>query len=179
MKKKIKIQVYFTEEEPEDYTPFSMVFGWVWKAYDAGEINPDKLLLFNFLHRKVNPYNGIGFTSYTELCVQFKRKTSEQNINTINKMMMELRDVHKFIWFPSHSGSREFPYVIAKFKPAQLDKKDKNYKDKWVDIDPNFQSKEQSESRGDTRVSAQPPPEPMPRQPMPNQRLERSNDSGF
>src|SRR3990167_7180356 len=113
MSMKNKIPIYTTSTEPEDVTPFSMVFGSVWKAYDAGELNTDKLLLFIFLYRKVNPYNGIGHISYTELCVQFKRKTSKQNINAINKLMMELRDEHQLIWFTPHSGSREFPYVIA------------------------------------------------------------------
>ncbi|HEY4505757.1 MAG TPA: hypothetical protein VJG67_03635 [Candidatus Paceibacterota bacterium] len=176
MKKKMKIPIHTTLTEPEDYTPFSMVFGSVWKAYDAGELNPDKLLLFNFLYRKVNPYNGIGLISYTELCVQFRRRTSKQNINAINKLMMELRDIHQLIWFPPHSGSREFPYVIAKFKFAPLDKK---RDDKWIDIDPYFQSKDRSVSRAFERAVPKSSPEPMPRHQPPEQRLERSNDGGF
>lgn len=176
MKKKMKIPIHTTLKEPDDYTPFSMVFGSVWRAYDAGELNPDKLLIFIILYRKVNPYKGIGLISYTEVCVQLKQKTSKQNINVINKLMMELRDEHQLVWFPPHSGSREFPYVIAKFKLAPLDKKDN---DKWIDIDPYFQNKAQSESRAYERPIPKPSPEPMPRHSPPEQRLERSNSEGI
>jgi hypothetical protein len=172
MKKKIKIPIYATEKEPEDYTPFSMVFASVWKAYDAGELNPTKLLIFIILYREVNPYNGIGFISYAEVCLNLKQKPIDKNINAINKLVLELRDEHHLIWFPEHSGSREFPYVIAKFKLASIDKKNN---DKWIDIESYFQNKDKSESRANEITPTNPLLEPVPRQPPPEQRSERSN----
>ncbi len=172
MKKKTKIPLYTTEVEPEDYTPFSMVFASVWKAYDAGEINPEKLLLFLNLYRGVNPHNGYGFTSYAELCLRLKRRSTKLDENAMNKLMVSLRDDNHLVWFPQHSGSREFPYVLAKFKLAQINSKDK---EKWIDIKQYFQSKNQSISRAYEPSLPSTPPEPPPRQPMSEQRLERSN----
>lgn len=171
----MKIIIHIIPKEPEDYTPFSMVFGSVWKAYDGGELSPEKLLLLLVLYRRVNPFNGMGQISYVEICILLRRSPTKQNINTINKLMMDLREA-KFIWFPGHSGSREFPYVIAKFKLA---KNPGNDSDRWVDIEPYFQSKDQSKSRANERTIPSPSPEPVPRQPPPEQRLERSNGEGI
>jgi hypothetical protein len=176
MKKKMEIQVHTTDTEPQDYTPFSMMLGSMWRAYEAGEINSTAVMMLHILYKKVNPYNGRGYISYAEICVQLKEKPTELNVNGINKLMKDLRDEHHLIWFPNHSGSREFPYLIDKFKLAPIDKKDN---DKWVNIEPNFQSKTQSGSRGDNRTLPKPSSEPMPRQPQPEQRLERSNDEGM
>ncbi|OGY39954.1 MAG: hypothetical protein A2418_02195 [Candidatus Brennerbacteria bacterium RIFOXYC1_FULL_41_11] len=170
--KKMKITIYTTTNEPEDIRPFSMIFGSAWKAYDAGELTPEKILLLAVLYRQVNPYEGIGRTSYEKICVMLKRKTSQQNINGINKLMADLKDGHELIWFPNHSGSKDFSYVVADFKIA---KKPNETTQKWIDIKPYFQSQKQSES------SDKPPPiatiqsEAQPRLEPPVQRSERSN----
>ena len=171
---KKKIPVHTTTKEP-DITPFSMVYSSVWTAYDSGELNPEKLLLFNILYRQVNSYDGKGRTSYEKICVLLKLKPTDQQINRINKLMTQMRDEHELVWFPEHSGSKDFSYLIADFKLA---KKPNETEQKWVDIKPYFQSKESSDNRGRERALPKPSAEPMPRHPPPEQRLERSNGEG-
>lgn len=168
----MKIVVYKTTEEPKDYTPFVLVSGAVFRAYSAGELNGEKILILLMLSKKVNPYNGIGATNYAEISAWLKLKTNRQSINHINKVMVELRDLHKLVWFFEHSGSRDFEYLIADFKLA---KNSDNETPKWVDIAPYFQNQDQSQNRSVERASPKPSPEPMPRHPPPEQRLERSN----
>lgn len=173
--KKMKIQVYTTTTEP-DITPFSMVYGSVWTAYDGGELNPEKLLLFNILYRQVNPYDGKGRTSYEKICVLLKQKPTEQNVNRINKLMTEMRDEHELVWFPEHSGSKDFSYLIADFKLAKLDKKDEQ---KWIDIKPYFQTQEQRQSRDKPPPTTTMQTDVQPRLAPPEQRSERSNSGGI
>lgn len=176
MKNKSKILVHTTTNESDDIIPFSMIFGSVWKAYDAGELTPEKILLLAVLYRQVNPYEGIGRTSYEKICVLLKRKPTQQNINGINKLMADLKDKHELVWFPNHSGSKDFSYVIADFKLA---KKPNETTQKWVDIKPYFQSQKQSESRDKPPPIATIQPEAQPRSEPPAQRSERSNSGGF
>jgi len=176
MDKTKKIKVYTTETEPEDITPFSMIFGSVWKAYDAGELTPEKVLLFAILYRNTNPYEGIGRISYEKICVILKRKSTSQNINSINKLMMELKNGHELVWFPKHSGRKDFAYVIADFKLA---KKLNETTQKWVDIKPYFQSEKQNASRANAVTNATMQPEAQPRSEPPLQRSGRSNSGGF
>lgn len=176
MKKKMEIQVHKSETQPQDYTPFSMMLGSMWRAYDAGEINSRAVMILLILYRKVNSFNGKGYISYAEICVQLKEKSTELNVNSVNKLMKELKDEHRLIWFPNHSGSRDFPYVIDKFKLAPTHNGDKG---KWVNIEPNFQTKLQSESRGDIITLPKPLLEPMPMRQLQEQKREGSDSEGM
>lgn len=153
-----------------------MIFGSMWEAYDAGLLTPEKILLLAILYRQVkNPRNGYGSTSYEMLCTMMKRKPTELNINGINKLMADLKE-QKFIWFPNHSGSKDFSYVIADFKLA---KKPNETIQKWIDIEPYFQSQKQSGSRDKPPSNATIQPEAQPRSKPPEQRSERSNSGEF
>ncbi len=167
----MEIPIYTTANEPEDYKQFSIVFGSMWKAFDVGELSTEKLLLLLVLYRKVNAFNGKGQISYVEICILLRRSPTLQNINGVNKLMAALKKA-KFIWFPRHSGSREFPYVIAKFKLAKNHESDS---DRWIDIEPYFQNEEQNKGRGNEKATTESPPDQKPRQPPPKQRLEGSN----
>lgn len=171
----MKIPIYTTTNEPEDTTPFSMIFGSVWKAYDAGELTSEKILLLAILYRQVNPYEGIGRTSYERICTLMKRRATDLNINGINKLMADLRE-QELIWFPNHSGSKDFSYVIADFKLA---KKPNETTQKWIDIKPYFQSQKQNDSRDKPSTIATIQPEAQPRPKPPEQRPERSNSGGM
>ncbi|MEN9582494.1 MAG: hypothetical protein RL641_448 [Candidatus Parcubacteria bacterium] len=174
--KKTKIIVHKTTEEPKDYTPFVMVAGSIFRAYNAGELNGEKILVFLMLSKKVNPHNGIGAANYAEIAAWLKLKTNEQSTNHVNKLMVELRDKNKLLWFSKHGGSRDFEYVIADYKLA---KNSDSEMPKWVDIAPYFQSQEQTKSRTSEKTTPKPSSEPIPRHPPPEQRLERSNDEEF
>ncbi len=172
----MKIPIYTTLTEPENITPFSMIFGSIWKAYDAGELTPEKILLLAVLYRQVNAYEGIGRTSYEKICVMMKRKPTSLNVNGINKVMMSLRDEHELIWFPNHSGSKDFSYVIADFKLAL---KPNETEQKWIDIKPYIQSQEQSSSRDSPPPIATIQTDVKPRLPPPKQMSEGSNSGGI
>lgn len=105
-----------------------------------------------------------------------KRKPTPLKVNAINKLMKELRDEHRLIWFPSHSGIKDFSYQIADFKLA---KKPNETIQKWVDIKPHFQSREQSQNRESSPPIATIQPEAQPRWKPPEQRSERSNSEGI
>jgi len=175
----MSIKLHTTEKEPEDIVPFAMVPQSVWRAYEMGTLNGERVLLFAVLYCHVNPYRGTGIASYEKICGWLQLKQTKQNINHVNKLMVELRDKHRLIWYPTHSGSRGFEYVIAKFKLAKLPENKEKQPDRWIDINPYFQDKEQSESRGTNGALPKPSSEPMPRHPPPEQRFERSNGDGF
>lgn len=174
--KKMNIQVHTTTTEPEGYVPFSMVFGSTWRAFEAGEINREQFLIMNILYKRVNPYNGLGYISYTEVCIALKRKPTKLSINAINKLMVDLRDEHHLIWFPEHKGYREFPYLIADLKLAKKDEKEPT---RWVDIKPNLQTQKQNDSRGSSPPIATIQPEAQPRCKPPEQRSEGRNSGGI
>ena len=176
MKKKIKIPIYTSDIQPEDYTPFSMILGRTWKAYDAGELNSEKVMLMSVLYRNINAYNAEGHTSYAGICILLKKQPTEQNINTVNKMMVELRDEHHLIWFLAHSGSRDFAYVLDMFKIATLGSKGK---DKWIDIEAYFRQQSPKESRGIERPPPEPEPEPLQRHAPPEQRSNKTISEMF
>lgn len=173
---KMSIPIYTTDKDPEDITPFAWVVAFIWKAYDAGELNVEKVMALLLLHRHVNPYEGIGRTSYAKICTWLKLQPTKQNINHINKVMTDLRDKHELVFFPEHSGSRDFKYVIAGFK---FGKKQEDEPSKWIDIKRYFPKQEQSQSRGTNGGSSPTPPEQKPKQLSPQQRFERSNSGGI
>lgn len=178
MKKNMKIQVYTMTTEPEDVTPFSMVFGSVWKLFDAGELNLEKLAVYCILYRFVNPYEGIGRMSYAKICTHLKWPVTKQNVNSITKIMKDLKE-EELIWFPKHSGNRDFAYVVAKFKLAKIEGNKSNQQDRWIDITRYFSPEKQNESRGNESALPTPPSDPMPRYSPPEQRSERSNSGGI
>ncbi|HEY4505799.1 MAG TPA: hypothetical protein VJG67_03870 [Candidatus Paceibacterota bacterium] len=173
---KKKMVVYKTVEEPVDYVPFVMVPGSIFRAYNAGELNSEQLLVYLMLSKKVNPHNGIGATNYAEIAAWLKLKTDAQSNNHINKLMLDLRDENEIVWFSNHSGSRAFEYQLAEYKLA---KNSDNEPPKWVDIVPHFPTTEQKQSRVNTISLPKPPPEQKPRHPPPEQRLQRSNGEGI
>ncbi|MEK6839834.1 MAG: hypothetical protein AABX72_02755 [Nanoarchaeota archaeon] len=171
----MSIKLHTTEKEPEDITPFAMIPQSVWQAYEMGKLNGGKVLLYAILHCHVNPFRGIGVTSYEKICGWLQLKPTKQNINHFNKIMVELRDKHGLIWYPTHSGSRGFEYVIAKYKLGKLSENKDKQPDRWIDIDPYFSRLEKDIGRGNEAATPKPPTEPSPRQQPQEQRSEGRN----
>lgn len=171
----MSIPIYTTNKEPEDYTQFSMTVASVWNLYDLGKLSPEEGWLLNVLYKKVNPYKGWGKTSHTELCVAMQMKPTPAKVNRITKMMRRLKK-HELVWFPKHSGSRGFEYVVAKFKFGKLQEKET---DKWIDITPYFSSRNQNTGRGENRTFTNPSPEPVQREQPQEQRFQRSETGSF
>ncbi|OHA87357.1 MAG: hypothetical protein A2644_03990 [Candidatus Zambryskibacteria bacterium RIFCSPHIGHO2_01_FULL_39_63] len=168
----MKLPIYTTEIEPVDIAPFALVPAFVWKLYDSGEINRDKLLLMLVLYRHVNAYDGMGRTSYEKICTWMQWSTNGKKVNIITKLMAELRDVHKLVYYPEHKGIKNFAYVMAGFKFA---KNPQTKKPKWIDINRYFQTSNQKLDRVVPEVNR----EHQQNQPPQNQRLERQNDGSL
>lgn len=175
----MSIKLHTTEEEPEDIAPFAMIPQSVWRAYEMGRLNGEKILLYAVLHCHVNPFRGKGVASYEKICGWLQLKPTKQNVNRINKLMVELRDKHKLIWYPTHSGSRGFEYVVATYKLGKLPENKDKQPDRWIDIDLYFPRLEQDIGRSSEPTIPISSPEPSPRHPPPEQRLERSGDDGL
>jgi len=173
------IKLHTTEKEPEDIAPFAMVPQLVWWAYEMRKLNGEKVLLYAVLHCHVNPYRGKGIASYGKICGWLQLKSTRQSVNRINKLMVELRDKHRLIWYPTHSGSRGFEYVVAKYKLGKLPENKNKQPDRWIDIDLYFPRLEQDTGGGNEVAAPILSPELAPRQSPQEQRLERSGVSGF
>lgn len=168
----MKLPIHTTEIEPVDIAPFALVPAFVWKLYDSGELNTDKLLLMLVLYRHVNPHDGMGRTSYEKICTWMQWSTNGKKVNIITKLMAELRDVHKLIYYPEHKGIKNFAYVVAGFKFA---KNPQTKKPKWIDINPYFQTSSQKSASAVPEVIKELPQN----QPLQNQRLEHRNDGSI
>lgn len=171
----MKINVHTTDKEPEDIAPFTMIPALVWKAYD-GEITPEMLITFSVLSRHVNPHEGIGRASYAKICTWLQIDANKQHINRVNKVMTSLRNEHKLIWFPGHSGSRGFQYVVANYKLAK--RPDKGG-DRWIDIGQYFEKSGLDHDRGHAEGPFIARAETKPNEPPPEQRLERYKNPSF
>lgn len=168
----MNLPIHTTEIEPVDIAPFALVPAFVWKLYDSGELNRDMLFLMLVLYRHVNPHDGMGRTSYEKICTWMQWSPNGKKVNIITKLMTELRDVHKLIYYPEHKGIKNFAYVVAGFKFA---KNPQTKRRKWIDINCYFQTLNQKPVSVVREVIR----EHQQNQPPQNQRLERQNDGSL
>lgn len=176
MNMKKEIPLHTTTEEPEDTIPFTMTYSSVWKAYESGDLTSDKFLIFCILCHLVNPFDGKGRTSYQKIVAILQKSPTKQNINLINKCMVELRDRHKLIWFPEHSGSRGFIFVTDKYKLAPIKEKTPQ---RWVDVKKYTEEKRQNIEPIIRRGIAESTIQPLPNQGIPNPSFERRRSGSF